>query len=371
MNEGMNNLVGFMGVVEDNRDPMKLGRVRVRAFGFHSDDKTEIPTDALPWANIINGGYGGAYKPPAIGSWVFGFFMDGADAQHPLLIGTLASMPTQFMKDTSGINFDGTDPCNLYQPTMPRLARAESLEETSVLVKNVLGGQDVETADGVNWKTPTSPYNTEYPHNAVYESSSGHVMEFDDTPGNERINIYHKSGSYIEIDAYGNTIHNSRGASTTVIERNGNVLVRGDCNITVEGNATIKSGGDLAMVVDGDMTHTVHGSYTLNIANRFDVNVGQAIRGQAGRMIFETTTDFIDLKSAGEIRVNSEGNMSLLSGAEMYLDGSKIDLADGKAIAADSTELGAPVQPKTKTRKPKITRNPLSVTDIDDGDTIA
>ena len=34
----------FYGIVEDRQDPLKLGRVRVRMLGYHSDDKALIPT---------------------------------------------------------------------------------------------------------------------------------------------------------------------------------------------------------------------------------------------------------------------------------------------------------------------------------------
>ena len=37
----------FFGVVEDRDDPKQLGRVRVRAFGGHNDDKDAIPTNTL------------------------------------------------------------------------------------------------------------------------------------------------------------------------------------------------------------------------------------------------------------------------------------------------------------------------------------
>lgn len=40
---------------------------------------------------------------------------------------------------------------------------------------------------------------SKYPWNMVFESRSGHVIEIDDYPGEERINLYHRSGSYIEI----------------------------------------------------------------------------------------------------------------------------------------------------------------------------
>ena len=40
----------FIGVVEDNKDPSKLNRVRVRIFGKHTEDITLLPTAELPWS---------------------------------------------------------------------------------------------------------------------------------------------------------------------------------------------------------------------------------------------------------------------------------------------------------------------------------
>ena len=50
-----NGFVWFLGVVEDRNDPIQLGRVRVRCFGFHTDDKDKIPTNMLPWAVPMQG----------------------------------------------------------------------------------------------------------------------------------------------------------------------------------------------------------------------------------------------------------------------------------------------------------------------------
>ena len=35
---GIGSFIWFTGVVEDRMDPEKLGRLRVRCFGFHNDD---------------------------------------------------------------------------------------------------------------------------------------------------------------------------------------------------------------------------------------------------------------------------------------------------------------------------------------------
>ena len=42
---GMDGFVWFTGVVEDRNDPSKLGRVRVRCLGLHTENKVDIPTE--------------------------------------------------------------------------------------------------------------------------------------------------------------------------------------------------------------------------------------------------------------------------------------------------------------------------------------
>ena len=51
---GMDGFIWFTGVVEDRNDPSKLGRVRVRCVGHHTDDKSKIPTADLPWAHVMH-----------------------------------------------------------------------------------------------------------------------------------------------------------------------------------------------------------------------------------------------------------------------------------------------------------------------------
>ena len=41
---GKNNFIWFNGVVEDRNDPQKLGRLRVRCVGIHTDNKDDLPT---------------------------------------------------------------------------------------------------------------------------------------------------------------------------------------------------------------------------------------------------------------------------------------------------------------------------------------
>lgn len=89
-----NNLLWFIGIVEDVNDPLNAGRVRVRCFDIHPPVGDDVPTDALPWSIPINGTYGSLHKIPEVAEWVFGFFLDGRDAQHPFLLGTIPGTNT-------------------------------------------------------------------------------------------------------------------------------------------------------------------------------------------------------------------------------------------------------------------------------------
>ncbi len=80
---GKNGFVWWYGVVEDRKDPLFLGRVKVRVIGWHTDDKTPnegIPTEDLPWADVILpitsatiSGIGSSPTGMVPGTHVFGF----------------------------------------------------------------------------------------------------------------------------------------------------------------------------------------------------------------------------------------------------------------------------------------------------------
>lgn len=57
----------YIGLVEDNIDPKRKGRIKVRIDRLHGkkDDTDSIPTEDLPWAVPIIGATGGAFSVPA------------------------------------------------------------------------------------------------------------------------------------------------------------------------------------------------------------------------------------------------------------------------------------------------------------------
>lgn len=87
--DGLTNLTWFMGIVEDNVDPLKAGRVKIRAFGFHPTiEEDTVDSKDLPWAPVLSGGIH-MYVPIDNGELVFGAFLDGRDAQQPLVFGVI------------------------------------------------------------------------------------------------------------------------------------------------------------------------------------------------------------------------------------------------------------------------------------------
>ena len=89
------DLLWFLGVVEDRKDPLKIGRCKVRCFGFHTENLETLPTEDLPWAQLLipaNSDY--EIKPPKECSWVVGFFKDGKYCQEPMILSLLPGIPT-------------------------------------------------------------------------------------------------------------------------------------------------------------------------------------------------------------------------------------------------------------------------------------
>lgn len=88
-----------VGCVENRMDPMKLGRCQVRIVGLHTEDKTILPTEDLPWAyplgSITSASISGIGRSPTgvvQGSWVVVDFLD-EDNQQPIMLGTIGGIP--------------------------------------------------------------------------------------------------------------------------------------------------------------------------------------------------------------------------------------------------------------------------------------
>jgi hypothetical protein len=312
---GIKNPLFFIGVIENNVDPRLEGRVQVRAFGIHGTNK-EIPRESLPWAVVAQGNYD-ANNIPRINAWVFGVFLDGRDAQTPMVLGLI---PTQFADpvdpDKTGWGWipdkdgellaRGSDPENFGQPQQSRLLRGEDIQQTHVLQHEAGRTLNVKTAAGDTWDEPGSAFNTQYPHNKVIETAY-HSIELDDTPGGERITIFHKSGSYVQIDSRGTVTEKSTGDKFEVIDRKQHVVVSGSSTVTINGNSYVYVKGNKIEEIEGDLQTKVHGNHLLSVGGQSTINASEQVQVRAADVRIEANVGTMSINAAKELNISSGG----------------------------------------------------------------
>jgi hypothetical protein len=94
----------------------------------------------------------------------------------------------------------------------------------------------------------------------VYESESGHALEFDDTKDAERIHLYHRSGSYVEYGPLGDRSERIQRNKFEVVIGNEQVYVKGDVTVFIDGNATVDVGKNATLKVGGSFQADIGGT---------------------------------------------------------------------------------------------------------------
>ena len=196
--------VWWTGIIESRADLTKTGRYRVRIFGWHTANTELLPVIDLPIATVLNSvtsaGTSGIMETPNLlpGSTVVGFFADGDEGQHPVIIGSIAGKPSEKNEDQT-IEDGFNDPAKKYprggfsepkpdgfagagESDISRLARDEDAEtHYSLVTKRAEREKDIRTArassvaeqlgdkenvdyEGLTWEEPYArakgPYKT-------------------------------------------------------------------------------------------------------------------------------------------------------------------------------------------------------------------
>ena len=362
---GRNGFTWFVGVVEDRNDPKFLGRVRVRCLGLHTDNLEKLPTADLPWAHPMNpitsatiSGVGQTPLGPVEGTWVVGFFSDGAESQTPILMGTLPGVPSYLSADnmngdrqTMGFldplgNYpkykDETDvnrlAVNAEDNPHPSLSIRKADRDLAVGVANVdqteVVDDQIAADDGGQWNEPETSYNAKYPHNHVYETEGGHIREYDDTVGAKRIHERHASGTGYEIDNDGTRITRVKKDNYTLVTADDYVHIQGDSRATldkglrVKVNATAQEGNNYNIEVgaksnvtievqDGDINLISQlGDVNLKAGKNMNIDVAQALNIKVGGAITETS----------DSKTESAANTHQMNAKEQDINGNIINL---------------------------------------------
>lgn len=293
---GMSGTYWFIGIVEDNLDPEKSGRVKVRCFGIHTKDLNKISTESLPWAlvGVSTNSSSSDIGSISIGTCVYGIFLDGIEQQMPFVtnvipglhIGTNNKLGFNNFKDNPPT--EGTYTGNSY-------SRVDNIPDRIYY-------NDATTANDITISEPKQKRTPKYPKNIASVTDGGHIIERDDTPGQERLCIQHIDGSYIEMNQdhnmilksindlmifcqnYNQSIEKDRNIS---IKGNDNLRVYGDKNIdlpqgnyilnaidstiTLKGNATTTIDGNYNVTVKGNLSHKITGNYSLDVTGAINI----------------------------------------------------------------------------------------------------
>ena len=333
---GKNNFIWFNGVVEDRNDPQKLGRLRVRCVGIHTDNKDDLPTADLPWSQLIHpitsSGISGLGHSPGFiveGTWVFGYFRDGYAMQEPMVIGTLPGKPVELAETSKGFyDPNGVYPKYKDEVDTNRLATNDSnnphlgLELRKLTRKTGVPTADfdavpveehistaIEASDSDTWNQPEIPYAAVYPFNHVFESESGHVMEIDDTKDNERLFTQHRTGTSQEIDKDGNQVNIIKGDHYNIVS--------GKRQAVIEGNADLTIGGRHKIYINKDGQTNNH--YDIQVGPNASVNI-QVDKGDMNVVLKD-----------GKLNTNVAGDYNMKIGGNMNLDvrGNKTETVSG------------------------------------------
>jgi hypothetical protein len=546
----------FIGVVENREDPRAEGRVQVRAFGVHGSNQ-DIPTEDLPWATLIIGSHDVNFTIPPLNAWVFGFFIDGRDAQQPMVLGLIPTQVTSVIDPaTTGWgaipveNYDrqaqGSRPRDLGLSPMSKLATGEFLNETynetleTNRVKNVsIGGGKIknhtsvgngnawgidtsetgqaptsrtgtpganeesvynglrrrglsdaasrgiianmvaesgldagineisptvagsrggfgliqwtgsrrvaletaarqrgvpasnvdfqldflveelnttearsgrslaaandpvqaarifseqnlrpgipnmgkriaeaqrlatidfgdetkfdvasagqaganntysgymdsspssstETVETTSWEEPASAYAAQYPYNRVIETASGHSIELDDTPNAERIMIWHKNGSYIQIAAT-STTNKHTGDSYDIHDRNHHVYIKGNNLVTIDGDCHMLIKGNKVEEIQGDYKQIVHGNIMIGGAGKLELNAADRTDIRSASVGIEANIENFQVRAKKNIVMQSVESFNTKS-KNMRLGGDWTSITGEKGVYLDSND---------------------------------
>ena len=353
---GKDGFQWFVGVVEDRQDPKKLGRVRVRCLGYHSENISDLPTSDLPWAHPMNpvtsatvSGLGQTPLGMVEGTWVVGFFQDADEAQQPIIIGTLPGVPSSLPTKGAGKGFQDRLNANYPKYTetdMNRLAVNDTdnphpsltirqADRTTNIGRADFNPVDLNLAnsvpiqltgdDGTNFSEPETTYKSQYPYNHVYESEAGHIVEIDDTPNSERIHERHSTGTGYEINEFGDKVQRVKRDNYEIISNDHFAHIKGTHNTTVDGGVRVFVNAN----------GTADSNYTIQVGRNANVN----IQVDKGEVNVHAADGNINMKSGRSI--NMEADLGVRIKAKFF--SAQVDGSWEEKVTGSNTKTGNPI----------------------------
>ena len=200
-------------------------RYKVRIIGLHDQGESEIPSEELPWAQIMypvtaGGGQARSSQTSNLrqGMMVFGFFMDGQDQQIPVIMGVLGNnLSTPLSKESKNdrVTNEKPGPLGTSGHSKPKgdTSKAEENAEDGPPNSGLLTSPNVDPGKTEEYK----PNNPNPPKNFTNESAgdSVHVQTIADV---RRSNKYRECIPLMKPDDPGETISSAMKAIQTLLD---------------------------------------------------------------------------------------------------------------------------------------------------------
>jgi len=162
---------------------------------------------------------------------------------------------------------------------------------------------------------------TKYPYAQVWETESGHVLMFDDTPEGPKIFLGAESGSYIMMTTDGKVINftvgdrqdYAKGGTSFTVDENYDLKVHGHSRVTVGGGSYVEVAGHAGVGVAGDVALMSKGNLHASIDNFY-------------------------LGAKGDFNVNAGGDMNLKVKGNMNMETAKTMNMKSKATSQDTSD---------------------------------
>lgn len=327
----------YRAIVEDNEDPLEVGRVRIRILGIHSLSSIETPVDHLPWAepclalynsggknlknslnkntgrytpdgnqfsvekrdteryveefqdtNLLNSGSGGIFTVPKKGTLVWVFFDNGLHTrpQYWAIASKAEDWKEQKNKLNDEIKKKIEEIASLRDSFTPdnKEYLGESCSSDGKVKTNINKPKlKVNQTDSINNKDITSfssPGGVTYiivnenGKEKTYIIHKGN-LEYTDENGQKKILVGYTNGKANDLEqAIANNYELHIGGDFDIFVNKGvNIQVNGDAQVNVKGNAGIHTSKDLDLLSDGNINIEAKKNINIHAKQNFQVHV--------------------------------------------------------------------------------------------------
>ncbi len=190
---------------------------------------------------------------------------------------------------------------------------------------------------------------SEYTGNHVEVTESGHMIEYDNTPGDRRIHIYHASGTHMEIKDDGVRITKVEGKEQEFYNKGKDETVTGNFNLTINGDFIVKVTGTYKVEASAIEFVTTNGDLNMKSSGNMLREVGGDQRVQVnGKTSHRTSLDREEI-TGGKKRdtINKEltqtigtDHTQIVSGDNTVVTGGEHSISAAGTMGLGATEIG-------------------------------